>query len=220
MSAVTPFTITVQPSAPTTPSSQTVCRSSRVVLSAPTYGAVRRCECVTSGTKTARVLPFKLTEIASPSNGARPPAASPWSACRLRPRYYVKVFAANNNFIVEGPFVVTVNYGCTAPGARQAALDGATPAEGAETSLQIRLLPNPLTDGRLRAVVQGAQGQPLTLELLDLRGRKLHQQQWETAAPAQAVDWDVSQSARGGLPDPGGEPTGQRGQPTPDPESP
>ena len=106
--------------------------------------------------------------------------------------YYVKVFQANGSFVFEGPFVVTVNYGCVAPGARQAVLDGSAPAEVVETGLRIVLLPNPLTNGRLRAVINGADDQPLSVQLIDLRGMTLHQQQWETAAPAQAVDWDVS----------------------------
>ena len=195
VSAATPFTITVQPRVPTTPTSQTVCRSSRVVLSAPTTGRSAdgvRYEWYKNGTSA----PFKLTEIASIQRGTTTSSLTLVSV-QTTASYYVKVFAANSastpgSVTVEGPFVVTINYGCTAPSARQAALDGATPAEWTEAGLQIRLLPNPLTDGRLRAVVQGAEGQPLTLELLDLRGMILHQQQWETAAPGQAVDWDVS----------------------------
>ena len=71
------------------------------------------------------------------------------------------------------------------------------PAEVVEAGLRIVLLPNPLTNGRLRAVITGAEGQPLSVELLDLRGMARHQQQWETAVPAQTVDWDVSQQPAG-----------------------
>ena len=195
VSGATPFTITVQPSAPTTPTSQTVCRSSRVVLSAPPTGRSAdgvRYEWFKNGTSA----PFKLTEIASIQRGATT-ASLTLVSVQTTASYYVKVFAANNNFTVEGPFVVTVNYGCVAPGTRQAALDGSAPAEGIEPGLQIRLLPNPLTDGRLRAVVQGAEGQPLSVELTDLRGMTLYRQQWDGAAPAQAVDWDVRQQPAG-----------------------
>ncbi len=186
VSAATPFMLTVV----ATPTSQSVCRSSTVVLNAITTGT--RYEWYKNGQSA----PFKLTEIASIQKGTTTSSLTIVSA-QTTATYYCKVFQTDGSFSFAGPFVVTVNYGCTAPSARQAALDGSAPVEWTETGLQIRLLPNPLTDGRLRAVVQGAEGQPLMVELLDLRGRQLHQQQWAGAAPAQAVDWDVSAQPAG-----------------------
>ena len=186
VSLPTPFTITVQPgSTTTTPASQTVCRSSAVVLQAITTGT--RYEWYKNGQSA----PFKLTEIASIQKGTATSSLTLVSI-QTTASYYVKVFQANNSFSFEGPFVVTADYSCTAPSARQAAPLTQEREPIAETNLQVVLTPNPLTDGRLRAIVQGAEGQPLTVELLDLRGRKLHQQQWAGAAPAQTLDWDVS----------------------------
>ena len=61
--------------------------------------------------------------------------------------YYVKVFAANGSFTWGGPYKVTVDFGCTAPGARLAAV---------EVPLSVMLTPNPLVDGQLRAIIIGA----------------------------------------------------------------
>ena len=182
--------VAMSTTAPTSPTSQTVCRSSGVVLSAVTTGV--RYEWYKNGQSA----PFKLTEITSIQRGTATSSLTLVSV-QTTASYYVKVFQANGSFTFDGPFVVTVNYGCVTPGARQATLDGSVPAEVVETGLRIVLLPNPLTNGRLRAVINGAQGQPLTVELLDLRGMTLHQQQWETAASAQTVDWDVSDQPAG-----------------------
>ena len=112
VSQPTPFSITVV----ATPASQTVCRSSRVVLNAITTGV--RYEWYKNGTSA----PFKLTEIASIQRGTATSSLTLVSI-QTTASYYVKVFQANGSFTFDGPFTVTVNYGCIAPGARVAAAE-------------------------------------------------------------------------------------------------
>ena len=181
VSPATPFTITVQQSATTTPGSQTVCRSNPVVLNATTTGV--RYEWYKNGTSA----PFKLTEIASIQRGTATSSLTVVSA-QTTASYYVKVFQANGSFSFDGPFVVTVNYGCTTASARVSA---------AEVPLSVVLTPNPVLDGQLRAVVRGAGGQALSVELLDLRGQVVRSQTWSEADANQMVEWSIGQQATG-----------------------
>ncbi|MBC7572625.1 MAG: T9SS type A sorting domain-containing protein, partial [Spirosoma sp.] len=174
------FSITVSPASVVVvpPGSQTACRSSVVVLNATTTGV--RYEWYKNGTSA----PFKLTEIASIQKGTATSSLTVVSV-QTTASYYVKVFQANNSFTFDGPFVVTVNYGCTAP-ARVAA------SEVAEVPLTMTLTPNPLVDGQLRAVVRGAAGQALSAELVDVSGRTVKAQVWPVADAEQVVAWDVT----------------------------
>ncbi len=181
-SGATPFGLTVLPP---TPGNQTVCRSSLVVLTAFTTGV--RYEWYKNGQST----PFRLTEIASIQRGTATSSLTIVSV-QTTASYYVKIFQANGSFSFEGPFVVTVNYGCTAPGARVPAHAVAVP-EVAEVPLSIRVTPNPVVSGALRAVVTGAAGQALTVELMDLRGRVVRQQTWPVADAEQLVEWDIAE---------------------------
>jgi hypothetical protein len=126
-----------------TPTNQTVCRSSGVVLTASTTGV--RYEWYKNGTSA----PFKLTGIASIQRGMATSSLTLVSV-QTSASYYVKVFQANNSFTFEGPYGVTVNYGCVAPGARVAT------ESVVEVPQRILLMPNPVTDSQLRAVVRGA----------------------------------------------------------------
>ncbi len=181
VSPPTPFTITVQPNVPTTPGSQTVCRNSVVVLTASTTGV--RYEWYKNGTSA----PFRLTEIASIQKGTTTSSLTLVSI-QTTDSYYCKVFAANNSFTFDGPFVVTVNYSCVG---RLAA------AEVAEVPLSITLTPNPLADGQLRAVVRGAGGTSLSVELVDLRGSQVRSQTWSVADADQRIDWSLTDRASG-----------------------
>ena len=96
--------------------------------------------------------------------------------------YYCVVTNGTTNQ-TTGPFVVTVNFGCTA---RQG-------SDEPLAALTVLLAPNPLEDNRLRATVRGAEGQPLLAELTDLRGYVLRRQQWTEAPPELTLDWEVSQ---------------------------
>ncbi len=184
VSAATTFTITVQPGTPTTPGSQTVCRSSSVVLNATATGV--RYEWYKNGQSA----PFKLTEIASIQKGTTTSSLTLVSI-QTTANYYVKVFQANGSFSFEGPFQVVVNYGCIAPGGRVAA------AEVAEVPLSVVLTPNPVVDGQLRAVVRGAAGMALSVELVDLNGQLIRQQQWQAADAEQVIEWNMGQQPAG-----------------------
>ena len=177
VSPATVFSLTVV----ATPSSQTLCRSSTVVLNAITTGV--RYEWYKNGTSA----PFKLTEISSIQRGTATSSLTLVSI-QTTASYYVKVFQANGSFSFDGPFVVTVNYGCIAPGARVAA---------AEVPLSMTLTPNPVVDGQLRAVVTGAGGQPLSVQLLDLKGQVLRSQTWAEADANQLVEWSIEQQGSG-----------------------
>ena len=180
-SGVTVFTITVQPASP---NSQTVCRSSTVVLRATTTGS--RYEWYRNGQTIAN----RLSEVDNVYRGTKTASLTVVNI-QAPGTFYCKVFAANGSFVWDGPYAVLVDFGCPASGARQAA------AEVAEVPLTLTLTPNPITDGQLRAVVSGAAGQALSVQLLDLRGQVVQQQQWQSAESRQVVEWTISRSPVG-----------------------
>ncbi len=157
------------------PTSQTVCRSSAVVLSIPAPGS--RYEWYKNGQSA----PFKLTEIASIQRGTRTSSLTLVSA-QTTASYYLKIFAADGSFVFEGPYKVSVDYSCTAPGTRQAA------PEGTDVSLSVVMMSNPIANGQVRAVVRGAGGQYLRVTLLNVQGQSMHEQYWTTAEPEQVVE--------------------------------
>lgn len=179
VSLPTPFTITVQHSNTTAaPASQTVCRSSSVVLMVEVAGATKY-EWYKNGTSA----PFKLTEINSIQRGTNT-ASLTLVSVQTTADYYCKVTRPDGVTNV-GPIRVVVNYGCTAPAARLAS------NEELQTPLTIRLMPNPVLNGQLRAVVEGAAGQPLSVQLTDTKGRMVSQQTWPNAEAAQIVEWTI-----------------------------
>jgi len=109
ISPATPFTITVQQSATTTPGSQTVCRSSNVVLNATTTGT--RYEWYKNGQSIAN----KLAEITSIQRGTTTVSLTIVSI-QTTASYYCKVFQANGSFTWSGPFSVAVDYSCIGSG--------------------------------------------------------------------------------------------------------
>jgi len=136
--------------------------------------------------KNGQSAPFKLTEIASIQKGTATNSLTLVSV-QTTATFYCKVFQANGTFAFGGPFTVTVNYGCIAPGARAAA-----PEEvAAEVPLRVTLTPNPLVDGQLRAVVVGAGGQALRVQLVSLSGTTIESQTWLRAEAEQVVGWDL-----------------------------
>ena len=165
------------------PTSQTVCRSNQMVVSAGIVGT--RYEWYKNGQSA----PFKLTEIASIQRGTNT-ASLTLVSTQTSGTYYCKVFAANGSFVWAGPFVVNIDYSCTSPGAREAASE---PLLTVET----QVAPNPIAGGWLRAVVRGAGGQPLSIELTDVQGRLLKQQSWPVAETTHTVEWNVSQHPAG-----------------------
>lgn len=165
------------------PASQTVCRSNLVVVSADVVGT--RYEWYKNGKTVAN----KLTEIASIQRGTNTISLTLVSTQTIG-TYYCKVFAANGSFVWSGPFVVNIDYSCTAPGAREATSE---PTMTVET----QIAPNPIAGGWLRAVVRGAGGQSLSVELTDMQGHLLRQQTWPVAEPTHAVEWNVSRHPAG-----------------------
>jgi hypothetical protein len=86
---------------------------------------------------------------------------------------------------------VVVNYGCIAPGARQAAVGESV------AGLRVDLLPNPVTNGQLLAVVEGAEGQFMRARLMDLKGQVVLQESWSAAEARQRIEWDISSKPAG-----------------------
>jgi len=175
-SLATPFSLTVLVYPP---GNQTVCRSSSVVLTVGLPGS--RYEWYKNGQSA----PFKLTEIASIQKGTATSSLTIVSV-QTTANYYCKVFQADGSSGFAGPFQVAVNYGCIAPGARLAA------EPVVEVPLAITLMPNPLASGQLRAVVRGAGGVSLSVELVDLRGGVVRSQTWPVADEQHRVEWDIT----------------------------
>jgi hypothetical protein len=101
--------------------------------------------------------------------------------------YYVRVTDANGSAVVYGPFRFTVNLGCNVY-ARQGAQ---------EVELRISVLGNPLQGDQLKAVISGAEGKALNVQLLDLQGRSVRQQSWQQAEGDQSVEWNLSGQSSG-----------------------
>jgi hypothetical protein len=172
------FSLTVI--SPLPPASQNACRGSNVVMNVLPTGV--RYEWYRNG----QTIAHRINNVAGVYAGATTASLTVLNA-QTSGTFYVKTFAADNSFTWSGPFAVTV-VNC-----------GARVAVEAETPLQVRLAPNPLVGGRLRATISGAGGQRLTISLTDMQGRVVREQQWQRAADEQAVDWDVSGQPAGTL---------------------
>jgi hypothetical protein len=83
--------------------------------------------------------------------------------------------------VIYGPFRFTANLGFTVY----------TRQGTEEVELKINLLGNPVLGDQLRAIISGASGKALSLQLLDLSGRPIRQQQWQQAETEQAIDWQL-----------------------------
>ncbi|GAB3494620.1 hypothetical protein GCM10027341_10990 [Spirosoma knui] len=100
--------------------------------------------------------------------------------------FFLKVTDRSGTVRVYGPYRLTVDASCRARELAQL-----------ETPLQVELAPNPIQQDRLRAVVRGAEGRPLQVELIDLSGKPIRQQHWQQADSEQRIDWDMSSQASG-----------------------
>ncbi|GAB3560235.1 hypothetical protein GCM10027577_54150 [Spirosoma fluminis] len=103
--------------------------------------------------------------------------------------FYLKVTERSGTITIYGPYRLTVDASCRA---RELAVETL-----AEAGLGLTLLGNPLVDGHLKAVVKGAAGQRLQLDLRDSQGRPVRSQQWQQAEGEQVVEWDLSQQPAG-----------------------
>jgi hypothetical protein len=101
--------------------------------------------------------------------------------------YYVRVTDANGSAVVYGPFRMTVNLGCNIY-----ARVGAN-----EVELRISLLGNPVQGEQLQATISGAEGKTLNVQLLDLSGKPIRQQQWQQAEAEQSIDWQLGSQSSG-----------------------
>ncbi|GAB3546151.1 hypothetical protein GCM10027577_19360 [Spirosoma fluminis] len=100
--------------------------------------------------------------------------------------FYLKVTDRSGTIKVYGPYRLTVDASCRARGIALL-----------ETPLQVELAPNPIQQERLRAVVRGAEGRSLQVELVDLSGKPIRQQHWQQADSQQRIDWDMQGQASG-----------------------
>ncbi|GAB3506201.1 hypothetical protein GCM10027341_38820 [Spirosoma knui] len=103
--------------------------------------------------------------------------------------FFLKVTDRSGAVKVYGPYRLTVDASCRA---REVAIEGI-----AEPGLQVTILGNPVANGQLRALVQGAAGQHLQVELRDSQGRSIRSQRWTQAQPDQFIEWDISQQPAG-----------------------
>ncbi|GAB3496426.1 hypothetical protein GCM10027341_15180 [Spirosoma knui] len=100
--------------------------------------------------------------------------------------FYLKTTDQAGAVTIYGPFRLTVDAGCRAREVAQL-----------ETPLQVQLAPNPIQQDRLRAVVSGAEGRSLQVELVDPGGKPIRQQRWQQANTQQVIDWDLQSQSSG-----------------------
>lgn len=158
------------------PASQTVCRSSRVVLNSALTGTSYQ------WFRGSVSVANRLSDVAGVQTGTR--TASLTLVSVQTTANYFCVATTGTVSQTAGPFNVTVNFGCTAPGARLAAEP--------EVALQVSVAPNPLDGEWLRATVTGAGGQGLQAQLVNERGYPVQAQQWPQADEQQRIEWDLT----------------------------
>ncbi|GAB3495424.1 hypothetical protein GCM10027341_12780 [Spirosoma knui] len=100
--------------------------------------------------------------------------------------FFLKVTDRSGTVKIYGPYRLTVDGSCRAREVAQL-----------ETPLQVELAPNPISGERLRAVIRGAEGRPLEVNLVDLSGKSIRQQRWSEAQPEQPVEWDLQTQGSG-----------------------
>jgi sugar lactone lactonase YvrE len=101
--------------------------------------------------------------------------------------YYVRVTDADGSAIVYGPFKMTVNLNCN--------VYARVGTE--EVELKISLLGNPISGDQLRATIVGAADKALTVQLMDLSGKPVYQQQWSRADSEQQIEWNLGSQTSG-----------------------
>ena len=69
----------------------------------------------------------------------------------------------------------------------------------AETSLEVRVLGNPVSNGRVQVEVSGAGGQPMEAMLTDVRGRVINTHRVERPAPIETLTYDIGRQPVGML---------------------
>ena len=69
----------------------------------------------------------------------------------------------------------------------------------AEASLEVRVLGNPVSNGRVQVEVSGAGGQPMEAMLTDVRGRVINTHRVERPAPIETLTYDIGRQPVGML---------------------
>ncbi|GAB3558786.1 hypothetical protein GCM10027577_50380 [Spirosoma fluminis] len=100
--------------------------------------------------------------------------------------FYLKVTERSGSVQVYGPYRLIVDATCRARA-----------IAGLEIPLQVELAPNPIQQDRLRAIIRGAAGRSLQVELVNLQGHSVRQQVWPQAEAEQVVDWDLQANSSG-----------------------
>ena len=159
---------------------QNPCRSSQVVITTATPAT--RYEWYKNGQTAAN----KLLEVASVQRGTTT-ASLTIVSIQTSATYYVKAIQANGTYTWTGPFSITVNASCS----------GRVGQDEPTQTLSILATPNPLEGDMLQATVEGAEGQALTVQLVDMQGRTVYQEQWPHAVQKQSVLWNVSSPPAG-----------------------
>ena len=164
--------------------SPTVCRGGTGIITVVASGNPAKYEWYKNSTNSAR-----LSEVPYLQRGTTTSSLTLINA-QITADYYVKVTDANGSVVVYGPFRLTVDASCRG---RLAAEESVEPSN----ELRVSVLGNPLSGETLRAIVRGAEGRSLRVELLDLSGRPLHEQRWASAADEQVVEWNLSTQSSG-----------------------
>ena len=180
VSPATVFTITVQTGTPTTPGDQTVCVGTTAVINAGAGAAGAQYAWFRNNQLTSG----KLAE--TPSVRGTTTTSLTLVGVQTSANYYLRV-TTGTTITWIGPIRVTVTTNC---GGRVAATEP-------QQQLTVTLTPNPIQDGWLEAIVTGAGGQLLNLQLYDLHGKIIEQQQWQEADARQRVRWNVNQQPTG-----------------------
>ncbi|GAB3510951.1 hypothetical protein GCM10027341_49890 [Spirosoma knui] len=100
--------------------------------------------------------------------------------------FYLKTTDQSGTVTVYGPYRLTVDANCRAREVAQV-----------EIPSQVELAPNPIQQDRLRAIVRGAEGRSLQVDLVDLSGKPVRQQRWQQAEAHHVIDWDMQTQSSG-----------------------
>ncbi|GAB3557034.1 T9SS type A sorting domain-containing protein [Spirosoma fluminis] len=160
----------------------TVCRGGTAVINVAVEGAPMKYEWYKNSLTTP-----KLMETPQLFRGTATASLTLINAqSNTQGNFYLKVTYSSGTVRVYGPYRLTVDASCRA---REVA--------SLEIPLQVDLAPNPIQEDRIRAVVRGAEGRTLQLELVDLSGKPIRQQRWQQADSQQLIDWDMQAYSSG-----------------------
>ena len=181
VSPVLPFSLTVTPGITQPPLTQTVCKDSRVILTVAVAGAVSYRWFETGQSASSQMSDKNGVQLGTAT------ASLTLVSMQSTSNYYCRVTLGDGSIQWYGQYNVTVNKKCNAR----------LGSEEPEVALLITLLPNPIENGQLRAIVGGAAGQPLTVQLHDIGGYVIRQQHYPQADEEQRVEWNVASQPTG-----------------------